>query len=232
MSNSPVPAPAHPPPLLPNPAQASDPNSFPDACPGNPIADILTQFMQHQLSFAEATARFQALMGNQPNLPPMINLPPRPEPPRVPLQFAHLRQRPNRWAPEEDERLLAAIQEHGVDNWPAIAALVGGGRTRSQCAQRWHRGLDPKLNKKNWTGEEEQRLIDLVQLHGEKAWTRVAAEFGDRSDVQCRFRYRFLVKKSIELGTQIQPIASQKGAVEDSVEPEQKEHQTEILVPA
>jgi hypothetical protein len=117
-----------------------------------------------------------------------------------------IRKRPTHWTTEEDERLLAAIKAIGTDNWPAVAAAVGG-RTRSQCAQRWHRCLDSNLEKRNWTFEEEQKLLEAVGSLGDKAWTRVAAAVGRRSDVQCRWRYKFLAKKAEEAGTEIRPIS-------------------------
>jgi hypothetical protein len=42
--------------------------------------------------------------------------------------------------------------------------------------------------------KEEERLADLVSRFGERAWTRVSAELGNRSDAQCRYHYRHMVK--------------------------------------
>lgn len=125
-------------------------------------------------------------------------------PPTVP----GYRKKARRWTPEEDARLATAVQMNGVENWPAVAAYVGGDRTRSQCSQRWHRCIDPNISKSNWSREEEQKLIDAVKTYGSKAWTRIAAEMGDRCDVQCRFRYGFLQKKAKEMNTEIQPISA------------------------
>jgi hypothetical protein len=117
------------------------------------------------------------------------------------------RKKARRWSKEEDERLAEAIRLHGTENWPLVSSIVGGGRTRSQCSQRWHRCLNPKIAKHNWSREEEEKLISLVAAHGNKAWTRIAAEIGNRSDVQCRFRYKFMSKKSKEAGNEVQPIS-------------------------
>jgi hypothetical protein len=43
------------------------------------------------------------------------------------------------WRPEEDERLLAAVKQHG-DDWTEIALAVAGGRSRKACRNR-HRRL-------------------------------------------------------------------------------------------
>jgi hypothetical protein len=71
--------------------------------------------------------------------------------------------------------------------------------------------LDPKLPKWNWSQEEEQKLLDSVRTHGDTAWTKVAADLGNRSDVQCRFRYRFLVKKGRGAGTDARPVSAPSG---------------------
>lgn len=124
----------------------------------------------------------------------------------APLSGFRKKARP--WTAEEDQRLTNAINANGTENWPLVATLVGGDRTRSQCSQRWHRVLDPKISKCNWSREEEQKLLNAVQEYGNKAWTRIATEMGNRSDVQCRFRYKFLLKKATENQTEIGPISA------------------------
>jgi hypothetical protein len=66
---------------------------------------------------------------------------------------------------------------------------VGNSRTRSQCSQRWQRGLDPRISRRPWAREEGTALARAVAICGEKAWIRVSQELGNRSDVQCRYRY-------------------------------------------
>jgi hypothetical protein len=73
--------------------------------------------------------------------------------------------------------------------------------------QRWNRVLDPKIDKANWSFEEEQRLIALVGLYGSRAWSKISQELGHRSDVQCRFRWHFLNKKAEEIGSEVRPVS-------------------------
>jgi hypothetical protein len=101
-----------------------------------------------------------------------------------------LRRRTRPWTSAEDQRLLGGVLRFGTDNWQQIAAYVGSGRNRAQCSQRWVRGLNPRISKRGWTREEDERLCELVARYGEKAWARIAAVLGNRSDVQCRYRYR------------------------------------------
>ena len=99
------------------------------------------------------------------------------------------------WTQEEDQKLKEAVDAYGCNNWGAVVSVVGNGRTRSQCAQRWNRVIDPRISKANWTTEEEEKLLRVVEKYGTKQWTRVAAEMGNRSDVQCRFKYKFIMDK-------------------------------------
>jgi hypothetical protein len=118
------------------------------------------------------------------------------------------RKKSNRWNPADDLKLLGAVEEHGSANWALVSQVVGGDRTRSQCAQRWHRVLDPKIDKSNWSHQEEQKLIDLVAAHGDKSWTKIAANMGSRCDVQCRFRYKFLLRKAEGVPSAVRPISA------------------------
>lgn len=111
------------------------------------------------------------------------------------------RRRARPWTPEEDLRLLAGINKYGLESWGEIVKIVGNGRTRPQCSQRWFRGLDPKINKAAWTAEEDKKLFHLVAEFGTKVWSKIAAQMGSRSDVQCRYHYFQLVKCSKHEGS-------------------------------
>ena len=123
---------------------------------------------------------------------------PAPEVPELPTNVGEdgskIRRKTRSWNAQEDQRLLFAVHKHGLENWTLVAQFVGGGRTRSMCSQRWIRVLDPRISKSQWTPEEEQKLVKLVSVYGEKSWMRVATELGNRSDVQCRYRYMQLQK--------------------------------------
>jgi hypothetical protein len=104
------------------------------------------------------------------------------------------RQKARTWTEYEDQRLISGIHKYGLDNWHQVCEFVGNGRTRSQCAQRWNRGLNPQIIKGPWSAQDEDELIALVAKHGEKSWKKIANQFGNRSDVQCRYHYQQLQK--------------------------------------
>ena len=110
---------------------------------------------------------------------------------------ANSRKKTRTWTNMEDMRLLKAIHKLGLENWNEVSQFVGNGRTRSQCSQRWIRVLDPRISKSNWTKEEEAKLVELVLLYGEKSWAKVSSKMGNRSDVQCRYRFQQIPKAQI-----------------------------------
>lgn len=105
-----------------------------------------------------------------------------------------IRRKTRSWSPQEDTRLLAGIYKYGVDNWTTISSFIGNGRTRAQCCQRWTRGLNPRVSKNLWSYEEDLKLVQLVYLYGDKSWTKIASMMGNRSDVQCRYHYRQVMR--------------------------------------
>jgi hypothetical protein len=96
------------------------------------------------------------------------------------------------WSESEDTRLLAGIHRFGVGAWGSIARFVGNNRVKTQCCQRWSRGLDPRIKRTMWTAAEDKKLLALVAQLGRKSWTRISLEFGDRCDIQCRYRFHQL----------------------------------------
>jgi hypothetical protein len=54
--------------------------------------------------------------------------------------------RVGKWTAVEDSSLKDAVQEHGGKDWDAINALVPG-RTKTQCNNRWHQTLKPKIDR-------------------------------------------------------------------------------------
>jgi myb proto-oncogene protein len=101
--------------------------------------------------------------------------------------------RTGRWTADEDAQLKDAVQRHDGKNWIEIAALVPG-RTKTQCTDRWHKYLDPSVDRTSlatgkWTTDEDAKLKDAVQRHGSTNWTRIAALVPSRTKNQCSDRW-------------------------------------------
>ena len=69
--------------------------------------------------------------------------------------------------------------------------LARYGRTEAQCAQRWHKVLQPGLVKGLWTAEEDERIVDGMRP-GSAArddWAAIADAIPGRVAKQCRERW-------------------------------------------
>lgn len=99
------------------------------------------------------------------------------------------------WSPEEDQKLAQAISIFGASCWTKISEFIGGTRTQAQCSQRWNRVINPQISRSGWTFEEEEKLLNLVEKFGDRKWSKIAHEMGNRCDVQCRFKYKLLMNK-------------------------------------
>ncbi|KAH7322543.1 hypothetical protein B0I35DRAFT_476485 [Stachybotrys elegans] len=97
------------------------------------------------------------------------------------------------WDEDEDERLLEAVRMHG-QKWAIIANVVGL-RSPDQCAKRWQYSLDPRLDHGQWTPEEDEFLVTLVQAHG-RDWKLIhEQEFPKRSRNELKNRYSTLTRR-------------------------------------
>jgi hypothetical protein len=160
------------------------------------LTRIAAEYLMGRIPYGDAAAAFTSIAGScEPvnRLHSILSIPEAPIDPSEDKERSP-RRRMKMWSPYEDTRLLAGIYRYGMNNWAPISRFVGNSRTRAQCAQRWARGLNPRIRKSSWDPTEEVRLVQLVATFGEKAWTKVSESLGNRSDVQCRYHYYQLLK--------------------------------------
>jgi hypothetical protein len=185
------------------------------------IRAILSQFCNSTISVPQCKTMLSPLvtrMGGIDRLHVILHCQeqlPQSEPAIISQSGTKKRSRP--WTLTEDNRLLCAIHRYGLQAWPAVAAFVGNNRERTQCAQRWFRGLDPRICKDDWTEAEDLRLMQLVTQRPDAGWTRISREIGNRSDVQCRYRYLSLKRngRGAALLAQIAPGGSREMTAEE-----------------
>lgn len=84
------------------------------------------------------------------------------------------------WRPAEDEKLRQLVEQYGAQNWNSIAEKLQG-RSGKSCRLRWFNQLDPRINRRPFTEEEEQRLLTAHRIHGNK-WALIARLFPGRTD--------------------------------------------------
>ncbi|XP_077583129.1 v-myb avian myeloblastosis viral oncogene homolog-like 2b [Stigmatopora nigra] len=102
-----------------------------------------------------------------------------------------------KWTQEEDDNLKALVQKLGQNNWRNVAIHIAN-RTEHQCQHRWFKFLDPELIKGPWTKEEDDKVIELVNLYGNKQWAVVAKHLKGRVGKQCRERWHNHLNPSVK----------------------------------
>ncbi|KAK1432341.1 hypothetical protein QVD17_09237 [Tagetes erecta] len=84
------------------------------------------------------------------------------------------------WRPAEDEKLRLLVQRFGPQNWNSIAEKLQG-RSGKSCRLRWFNQLDPRINRRPFSEEEEERLLAAHRIHGNK-WALISRLFPGRTD--------------------------------------------------
>lgn len=101
-----------------------------------------------------------------------------------------------RWTEDEDRILLEAYNKMG-SVWNKIAQLIPG-RTDDQCSKRYNDVLDPSVRDRlrEWTKEEDDKLVQLVEQHGTQ-WRTISSRMQGRTGLTCRNRWRKIVSPSV-----------------------------------
>ncbi|KAL6859408.1 hypothetical protein ACP4OV_017667 [Aristida adscensionis] len=84
------------------------------------------------------------------------------------------------WRPAEDAKLRELVALHGPQNWNLIAEKLDG-RSGKSCRLRWFNQLDPRISKRPFSDEEEERLMAAHRFYGNK-WAMIARLFPGRTD--------------------------------------------------
>lgn len=95
-----------------------------------------------------------------------------------------------KWNFEEDLTLGIALKIYGNNKWSKISNHIEK-RTDIQCRERYCNILDPRLTDVRWTEKEDIKLLNLYEQF-KNQWSKIAKEFGDRTDNTCWRRYKYL----------------------------------------
>ncbi|KAL9259862.1 Transcription factor MYB3-like protein [Drosera capensis] len=100
------------------------------------------------------------------------------------------------WTKEEDERLVGYIKAHGEGCWRSLPKAAGLQRCGKSCRLRWINYLRPDLKRGNFTAEEDELIINLHSLLGNK-WSLIAGKLPGRTDNEIKNYWNTHVKRKL-----------------------------------
>ncbi|XP_022874612.1 transcription factor MYB4-like [Olea europaea var. sylvestris] len=101
------------------------------------------------------------------------------------------------WSPEEDLILISYIQQHGHGNWRALPKQAGLLRCGKSCRLRWTNYLRPDIKRGNFSKEEEEIIIKLHEMMGNR-WSAIAARLPGRTDNEIKNVWHTHLKKKLK----------------------------------
>ncbi|TMW97736.1 hypothetical protein EJD97_005068 [Solanum chilense] len=100
------------------------------------------------------------------------------------------------WTKEEDERLISYIRAHGEGCWRSLPKAAGLLRCGKSCRLRWINYLRPDLKRGNFTEEEDELIIKLHSLLGNK-WSLIAGRLPGRTDNEIKNYWNTHIRRKL-----------------------------------
>ncbi|XP_040380057.1 myb-related protein 308 [Oryza brachyantha] len=100
------------------------------------------------------------------------------------------------WTKEEDQRLIAYIRAHGEGCWRSLPKAAGLLRCGKSCRLRWMNYLRPDLKRGNFTDDEDELIIRLHGLLGNK-WSLIAGQLPGRTDNEIKNYWNTHIKRKL-----------------------------------
>ncbi|CAM8929467.1 unnamed protein product [Rhodiola kirilowii] len=100
------------------------------------------------------------------------------------------------WTKEEDDRLVAYIRANGEGCWRSLPKAAGLLRCGKSCRLRWINYLRPDLKRGNFSEEEDELIIKLHSLFGNK-WSLIAGRLPGRTDNEIKNYWNTHIRRKL-----------------------------------
>uniref|UniRef100_A0A1U8BPA0 Transcription factor MYB46-like n=1 Tax=Nelumbo nucifera TaxID=4432 RepID=A0A1U8BPA0_NELNU len=101
------------------------------------------------------------------------------------------------WSPEEDDKLINYMLSNGQGCWSDVARNAGLQRCGKSCRLRWINYLRPDLKRGAFSPQEEELIIHLHSLLGNR-WSQIAARLPGRTDNEIKNFWNSTIKKRLK----------------------------------
>ncbi|CAL5200125.1 unnamed protein product [Lathyrus oleraceus] len=125
------------------------------------------------------------------------------------------------WSPEEDEKLMNyMVRNNGQGCWSDVARNAGLERCGKSCRLRWINYLRPDLKRGAFSNQEEELIIHLHSLLGNR-WSQIAARLPGRTDNEIKNFWNSTIKKRLKsMSSTTTTTSTSPNASDESSSPE------------